>query len=160
MEALYIAKADELLTNADLKTQLKITALSTKHLQGLHSSTQEKVDILKEKADKLDLQIKLDKNRYIRPTLEKIEAIEKIQEKQHAQIDEVLANQASQKAQLDEIQSSVELLLSLSLSLSLLLSDDAKKGEKVVKSKCSHTQILKKKDDKGDDNGNSDKSRV
>ena len=42
----HIAKADELLTNADLKTQLKITALSTKHLQGLHSSTHEKVDTL------------------------------------------------------------------------------------------------------------------
>ncbi|KAL8120247.1 hypothetical protein AgCh_017410 [Apium graveolens] len=109
----HIAKADELLTNADFKTQLKITALSTKHLQ----------------------------------------AIEKTQEKQHAQIDEVLANQASQKAQLDEIQSSVKLLLSL------LLPDDAKKGEKVVKSKCSPTQELKKKDDKGDDQGNSEKSR-
>ncbi|KAL8134557.1 hypothetical protein AgCh_009539 [Apium graveolens] len=149
----HIAKADELLTNADLKTQLKITALLTKHLQGLHSSTLEKVDTLKEHADKLDLQLKLDKNRYIRPTLEKIEAIEKIQEKQQTQIDEVLANQVSQNAQLEEIQSSVELLLSL------LLSDDAKKGEKVVKSKCSPTKILKKKDDKGDDQGNSDKSR-
>ncbi|KAL8103053.1 hypothetical protein AgCh_027549 [Apium graveolens] len=103
----HIAKADELLTNADLKTQLKITALSTKHLQ----------------------------------------------EKQHAQIAEVLANQVSQKAQLDEIQSSVELLLSL------LLPDDAKKVEKVVKSKYSPTEILKKKDDKSDDQGNSDKSR-
>ncbi|KAL8105349.1 hypothetical protein AgCh_029225 [Apium graveolens] len=116
----HIAKPDELLTNTDFKTQLKITALSTKHLQGLHSSTHEKVDTLKEKYDKLDLKIKLDKNRYIRPTLEKFEAIEKIQEKQQTQIDE---------------------------------------GEKVVKSKCSPTQILKKKDDKGDDQGNSDKSR-
>ncbi|KAL8108479.1 hypothetical protein AgCh_024798 [Apium graveolens] len=113
----HIAKADELLTNADLKTQLKITAL------------------------------------YIRPISEKVIAIEKTQEKQQAQIAEVLANQASQKAQLDEIQSSVELLHSL------LLPDDAKKGEKVVKSKCSPTQEPKKKDDKGDDQGNSEKSR-
>ncbi|KAL8120281.1 hypothetical protein AgCh_017442 [Apium graveolens] len=95
----HIAKADEFLTNANFKTQLKITALSTKHLQGLHTSTHEK------------------------------------------------------KAQLDEIQSSVELLLSL------LLLDDAKKGEKVVKSKCSPTQELKKNDDKSDDQGNSEKSR-
>ncbi|KAL8099904.1 hypothetical protein AgCh_032238 [Apium graveolens] len=109
----HIAKADEFLTNVDFKTQLKITALSTKHLQ----------------------------------------AIEKTQEEQQAQIAEVLANQASEKAQLDEIQSSVELLLSL------LLPDDAKKGEMVVKSKCSPTQELKKKDDKGDDQGNSEKSR-
>ncbi|KAL8119211.1 hypothetical protein AgCh_016649 [Apium graveolens] len=108
----HITKDDELFTNVDFKTQLKITALSTKHLQGLHTSTHEK-----------------------------------------AQIAEVLANQASQKAQLDEIQSSVELFLSL------LLPDDAKKGEKVVKSKCSPTQELKKKDDKGDDQGNSKKSR-
>ncbi|KAL8149247.1 hypothetical protein AgCh_006306 [Apium graveolens] len=65
--------------------------------------------------------------------------------------DELLTN--ADKAQLEEIQSSVELLLSL------LLPDDAKKGEKVVKSKCSPTEILKKKDDKSDDQGNSDKSR-
>ncbi|KAL8089501.1 hypothetical protein AgCh_039102 [Apium graveolens] len=149
----HIAKADELLTNADFKTQIKITTLSTKQLQGLHTSTHEKVDTLREKADKLDLQIKLDKNRYIRPISEKVEAIEKTQEEQHAQIAEVLAKHASQKAQLDEIQSSVELFLSL------LLPDDAKKGEKVVKSKCSPTQELKKKDDKGDDQGNSEKSR-
>ncbi|KAL8126722.1 hypothetical protein AgCh_013845 [Apium graveolens] len=90
----------------------------------LHTSTHEKVDTLREKADKLDLQLKLDKNRYIRPISEKVEAIEKTQEKQQAQIAEVPANQAFQKAQLDEIQSSVELLLSL------LLFDDAKKGEK------------------------------
>ncbi|KAL8125273.1 hypothetical protein AgCh_012817 [Apium graveolens] len=119
----------------------------------LHTSTHEKVDTLREQADKLNLQIKLDKNRYIRPISEKVAAIEKTQEKQHAQIAEVLANQASQKAQLDEIQSSVELLLSL------LLPDDGKKGEKVVKSKCSPTQELKKKDDKGDDQGNFEKSR-
>ncbi|KAL8134518.1 hypothetical protein AgCh_009513 [Apium graveolens] len=107
----HIAKADELFTNDDFKTQLKITTLSTEHLQGVHTSTHEK-----------------------------------------AQIAEVLANQASQKAQLDEIQSSVELLLSL------LLPDDAKKGEKVVKSKCSPTYELKKKGDKGDEQGNSERA--
>ncbi|KAL8105196.1 hypothetical protein AgCh_029117 [Apium graveolens] len=84
---------------------------------------------------------------------EKVEAIEKTQEEQRAQIAEVLDNQASQKAQLDEIQSLVELLLSL------LLPNDSKKGEKVVKSKCSPTYELKKKDDEGDDQGNSEKSR-
>ncbi|KAL8101032.1 hypothetical protein AgCh_033059 [Apium graveolens] len=149
----HIVKADELLTNADFKTQLKITALSTKHLQVLHTSTHEKVDTLREQADKLDQVLKLDKHRYIRPISEKVTAIEKTQEKQQAQIAEVLVNQASQKAQLDEIQSSVELLLSL------LLPDDAKKGEKVVKSKCSPTQELKKKDDETDDQGNSEKSK-
>ena len=64
-----------------------------------------------------------------------------------------MANQASQQAQLNEIQSSVELLLSL------LLSDDVKKGEKIVKSKCSNDQILKKKDDEADDQGNPSKGR-
>ena len=99
------------------------------------------------------MQIKLDKTRIIRPTLENVEAIEKIQEKQQAQIAEVLQNQASQKAQLDEIQFSVELLLSL------LLPDDAKKGEKIVKFKCSNDQVLKKKDDEADDQGNPSKGR-
>ena len=120
----HVSKAD--LSNSDFKTQLKITALTTKSLQGLHSETQAKVDKLQESANKLDIQIKLDKTRIIKPTLEKVEAIEKTQEKQHAQISEVLANQASQQAQLNDIQSLVELLLSL------LLSDDAKKEEKIV----------------------------
>ena len=78
------------------------------------------------------METKLDKKRFIRPISEKVEAIEKAQEKQQAQISEVLANQASQQAQLNDIQSSAELLLSL------LLSDDAKKGEKLIKSKCSN----------------------
>ena len=120
----HIAKADELLTNSDFMTQLKVTALSTKNLQCLHSATQEKVDKLLEKAEKLDMETKLDKKRFIRPISEKVEAIEKVQEKQQAQITEVLQNQASQKAQLDEIQSSVELFLSL------LLPNDAKKGRR------------------------------
>ncbi|KAL8104425.1 hypothetical protein AgCh_028585 [Apium graveolens] len=149
----HIAKADELMTSTDFKTQLKITALTTKSLQGLQSETQAKVDKLQESANKLDMQIKLDKTRIIRPTLEKVEVIEKAQEKQQAQISEVLANQASQQAQLNNIQSLVELLLLL------LLSDDAKKGEKIVKSKCSNDQILKKKDDEADDQGNPSKGR-
>ena len=94
----HIAEADELLTNVDFKTQLKITALSTKHLQSLHTATHEKVDTLREQANKLDQVLKPDKNRYIRPISEKVVAIEKNQEKQQAQIAEVLANQASQKA--------------------------------------------------------------
>ncbi|KAL8104821.1 hypothetical protein AgCh_028845 [Apium graveolens] len=123
----HASKADELLSNSDFKTQLKITSLSTKHLQGLHSQTQEKVDKLLEKADKLEMETKLDKKKFIRPI--------------------------SEKAQLNEIQTSVELLLSL------LLSDDAKKGEKIVKSKCSDDQILKKTDDETDDQGNPSQGR-
>ncbi|KAL8125875.1 hypothetical protein AgCh_013251 [Apium graveolens] len=96
---------------------------------------------------------KLDKKRFIRPIQEKLEASELVQSQQQAQLDEVLQNQDAQQTQLNEIQSLVELLLSL------LVTDDAKKGEKVVKSKCSPIKILKKKDDHGDDQGNSDKSR-
>ncbi|KAL8089399.1 hypothetical protein AgCh_039010 [Apium graveolens] len=132
----HISKADELLTNSDFKQQLKVTALSTKNLQGLHSKTHEKVDKLQESADKLDLMLKLDKNRFIRPIQEKVEAIEQVQEKQQAQLDEVLQNQASQQNQLNEIQSTQayqqnqlnEIQSSVELLLSLLLSDDAKKG--------------------------------
>ena len=82
-----------------------------------------------------------------------MDAIELVQDKQHAQLDEVLQNQAAQQTQLNEIQSSVELLLSL------LLTDDAKKGEKVVKSKCSIGKALKKKDDSEDDQGNPSKGK-
>ena len=71
------------------------------------------------------------------------------QEKQQSQIDDILKNQASQQSQLDEIQASVELLVFL------LLPADAKKGEKVIKSKCKTDQTLKGKDDEKDDQGNS-----
>ncbi|KAL8114345.1 hypothetical protein AgCh_021266 [Apium graveolens] len=54
---------------------------------------------------------------------------------------------------------SSSLTRTVELLLSLLLPDDAKKREKVVKSKCSATYELKKKDDKGDDQGISEKSR-
>ena len=54
---------------------------------------------------------------------------------------------------MNEIQTSIELLFSL------LLSDDAKKGEKIVKSKCSDDQILKKTDDETDDQGNPSQGR-
>ena len=54
---------------------------------------------------------------------------------------------------MNKIQSSVELLVFI------LLPDDAKKGEKVDKSICSKDLILKKRDDTGDDQGNSEKGR-
>ncbi|KAL8115625.1 hypothetical protein AgCh_022215 [Apium graveolens] len=73
--------------------------------------------------------------------------IEKTQEKQQSQIDDILKNQSSQQSQLNEIQASVELLVSL------LLPADAKKGEKVIKSKCKTDKTLKGKDDEKDDQG-------
>ncbi|KAL8132948.1 hypothetical protein AgCh_008427 [Apium graveolens] len=76
-----------------------------------------------------------------------------LREKQQDQIYEILKNQASQQTQLNEIQSSVELLVSL------LLPVDAKKGEKVIKSKCKSIQTLKGKDDENEDQGNSERSR-
>ncbi|KAL8091512.1 hypothetical protein AgCh_033945 [Apium graveolens] len=112
----HLAKADEMMINEDFKTQLRVTALSTRHLQGQHSTTH-------------------------------------VKEKQHTQIEETLKNQASHQNQLNEIQSSVELLVSL------LLPADAKKGEKVIKSKCKPIQTLKGKDDGNDDQGNSNKGR-
>ena len=48
-------------------------------------------------------------------------------------------------AKLDAIANSVELLTSV------LISDDAKKGEKIVPVKCKPTLILKNKDDAPDD---------
>ncbi|KAL8090662.1 hypothetical protein AgCh_039917 [Apium graveolens] len=151
--AKHLDKDDEMLVNDDFKAQLRVTALSTRNLQGQHSITQTKVNKIQETLIQKDINFILDKNRFFKPAFNKVEAIEKAQEKQQAQIAEVLKNQASQQIQLKEFQSSVELLLSL------LLPDDAKKGEKVVKSKCSTDLALKKKDDGNDDQGNSEKGR-
>ena len=102
-----------------ISRQLKVTALSTKNLQGLHSATHEKVDKLLEKAENLDMETKLDKKRFIRPISEKVEAIEKIQEQQQSQITEVLQNQASQK--LNWMKSNLQLnFFSLSYFLMML----------------------------------------
>ncbi|KAL8094300.1 hypothetical protein AgCh_035994 [Apium graveolens] len=92
---------------------------------------------------------KLDKKKFFQPTIDRVAYIEKTQEKQQAQIDQILTNQASQQSQLTEIQTSVELLISL------LLPADAKKGEKVIKSKCKTNKSLQGKDDGKDDQGNS-----
>ncbi|KAL8118489.1 hypothetical protein AgCh_016131 [Apium graveolens] len=120
----HLAKADEMLVNDDFKIQLRVTALSTRHLQGQQSVTQAKVDKIQKSLNQQDTVVKLDKKLFFKPTFDKIANIEKTQEKQQAQIDEILKNQASHQNQLNEIQSSVELLVSL------LLPTDAKKGEK------------------------------
>ncbi|KAL8103743.1 hypothetical protein AgCh_028081 [Apium graveolens] len=100
-----------------------------------------------------DINVKLEKNRFFKPAFDRIAYIDKTQEKQLTQIDEILKNQASQQIKLNEIQSSVELLVSL------LLPADAKKGEKVIKSKYKSIQTLKGNDDGNDDHGNSYKGR-
>ncbi|KAL8147825.1 hypothetical protein AgCh_005225 [Apium graveolens] len=57
----HLAKADEMLINDDFKAQLRVTALSTRHLQGQHSTTHAKT--LKGKDDKNDDQGNSDKGR-------------------------------------------------------------------------------------------------
>ncbi|KAL8093226.1 hypothetical protein AgCh_035207 [Apium graveolens] len=145
----HLAKADEMLINDDFKTQLRVTALSTRHLQGQHSTTHAEVHKIQEALLKQGTTMKLEKKSFFKPTFDRVAYIEKTQEKQQSQIDEILKNQASQQSQLDEIQSSVELLVSL------LLPADAKKGEKVIKSKYKIVKTLKGKDDEKDDQGNS-----
>ncbi|KAL8134537.1 hypothetical protein AgCh_009526 [Apium graveolens] len=145
----HLTKADEMLNSDDFKTQLRVTALSTKHLQGLHSNTHAELHKIQENFIKQEQVWKIDKKKFFQPTIDRIAYIEKTQEKQQAQIDQILTNQASQQSQLTEIQTSVELLISL------LLPADAKKGEKVIKSKCKTNKTLQGKDDGKDDQGNS-----
>ncbi|KAL8119762.1 hypothetical protein AgCh_017026 [Apium graveolens] len=142
-----------MLINDDFKAQLRVTALSTMHLQGQHSITHDKVNKIQESLIQQDMNVKLEKNRFFKPAFDRIGYIEKTQEQQQAQIYDILKNQAAQQTQLNEIQSSVELLVSL------LLPANAKKGEKVIKSKCKSIQPLKGKDDGNDDQGNSEKGR-
>ncbi|KAL8107130.1 hypothetical protein AgCh_023792 [Apium graveolens] len=145
----HLTKADEMLNSDDFKTQLRVTALSTKHLQGLHSTTHAEIHKIQENFIKQEQVWKLDKKKFFQPSMDRIAYIEKTQDRQQAQIDKIMQNQASQQSQLTEIQSSVELLISL------LLPADAKKGEKVIKSKCKDDKTLQGKDDEKDDQGNS-----
>lgn len=75
----HIAKADELLTNPDFKTQLKVTALSTKTLQCLHSQTHSKVNNLQDSTNKLDSMLEIHMKKTIRPTFAMVQEIEKAQ---------------------------------------------------------------------------------
>ncbi|KAL8146507.1 hypothetical protein AgCh_004291 [Apium graveolens] len=149
----HLTKADEMLNTDDFKTQLRVTALSTKHLQSLHSTTHAELHHLREEFMKQEQVQKIDKKKFFQPTFDRVAYIEKTQENQQAQIDDILQNQASQHSQLNEIQASVELLVSL------LLPTNAKKGEKVIKSKCKTDKTLKGKDDEKDDQGNSGMGR-
>ncbi|KAL8147046.1 hypothetical protein AgCh_004677 [Apium graveolens] len=149
----HLTKADEMFNSDDFKTQLRVTALSTKHLQGLHSTTHAELYKIQEEFIKHDQIQKIDKKKFFQPTFDRIAYIEKTQEKQQALIDDILKNQASQQSQLTEIQASVELLVSL------LRPADAKKGERVIKSKYKTAKTLKGKDDEKDDQGNSGMGR-
>ncbi|KAL8155258.1 hypothetical protein AgCh_000581 [Apium graveolens] len=144
----HLTKADQMLITDDFKKQLRVTALSTKHLQGVHSTTHADIHKIQEELMKQEQVQKIDKKKFFQPTFDRVAYIEKTQEKQQAQIDDILKNQASQQSQLNEIQASVEFLVSL------LLPADAKKGEKVIKSKCKTDKTLKGKDDEKDDQGN------
>ncbi|KAL8157879.1 hypothetical protein AgCh_002553 [Apium graveolens] len=149
----HLTKADDMLNSDDFKTQLRVTALSTKHLQALHSTTHAELHKIQEEFIKQEQVWKINKKKFFQPTFDRIAYIEKTQDHQQAQIDDILKNQASQQSQLTEIQSSVELFISL------LLPADAKKGEKVIKSKCKTDKTLTGKDDEKDDQGNPGMSR-
>ncbi|KAL8119347.1 hypothetical protein AgCh_016755 [Apium graveolens] len=179
----HLAKADEMLMNDDFKAQLRVTALSTWHLQGQHSITQAKVNKIQETLIQQDMNVKLEKNRFLSHPLTALGIAWEISVSFPFQLDSTswwsrinkfllgergnelyvseswisselgVANQAAQQDQLNEIQNSVELLVSL------LLPDDARKGEKVTKSKFKIDQPLKGKDDDNEDQGNSERGR-
>ena len=85
-----------MLINDDFKAQLRVTALSTRHLQGQHSLTQANVDKIQDLLTTQDMNVALDKKKFFRPSFGRIEYIEKTQEEQQAQISEILKNQAAQ----------------------------------------------------------------
>ena len=61
----HLAKANEMLVNDDFKAQLRVTALSTRNLQGQHSITQAKVNKIQETLIQQDMNVKLEKNRFL-----------------------------------------------------------------------------------------------
>ena len=86
----HLAKADDMLMNDDFKAQLRVTTLSTRHLQGQHSDTQAKVDKLQDSVTRQDMNFNLDKKKFFKPAFDRIEYIEKEQEKQKDQLYDIL----------------------------------------------------------------------
>ena len=94
------------------------------------------IDRLRDDISLRELNLHHEKSKYV--------SLLKEQEGFNKRLATVEANQVAMSAKLDAIANSVELLTSV------LIPDDAKKGEKVVPVKCKPTQTLTKKDDAAD----------
>ncbi|KAK1361759.1 hypothetical protein POM88_046233 [Heracleum sosnowskyi] len=132
----FVTKSAESIANPELLTHLKATIVQVKSLHNRFDETQKSVTGLRNDVVARDMSLKQDKTMLL--TLVKDQEILK------NRLTKVEDNQTLMSDKLDSIAASLELLTSV------LIPDDVKKGERVLKDKCKKSQTLSRQDDSTD----------
>ncbi|KAK1394729.1 hypothetical protein POM88_013785 [Heracleum sosnowskyi] len=132
----FVTKSAASITNPELLTHLKATIVQVKSLHNRFDETQKSVIGLRNDVVVRDMSLKQDKSMLL--------TLVKDQEVLKNRLTKVEDNQTVMSDKLDSIAASLELLTSV------LIPDDVKKGERVLKDKCKKSQTLSRQDDSTD----------
>ncbi|KAK1393573.1 hypothetical protein POM88_012629 [Heracleum sosnowskyi] len=132
----FVTNSAASITNPELLTHLKATIVQVKSLHNRFDETQKSVTGLRNDVVARDMSLKQDKSMLL--------TLVKDQEVLKNRLTKVEDNQTVMSDKLDSIAASIELLTSV------LLQDDVKKGERVLKDKCKKSQTLSRQDDSTD----------
>lgn len=128
----HLITAKNAIKNHELLDHLMTSTFMMKSLHSDQTKTQTAVDSIKTTFDEVKAKHDYGLKKILRPIIERQDMIEKEQEKM--------------SGQLKEVQNSLELFVSL------ILGDDAEKGEKLLPSKCT-PELTMPKDDGASDGG-------
>ncbi|KAK1402493.1 hypothetical protein POM88_002098 [Heracleum sosnowskyi] len=132
----FMTKSADSITNPELLTHLKATIVQVKSLHNHFDETQKSVTGLRNDVVVRDMSLKQDKSMLL--------TLVKDQEVIKNRLSKVEENQTVMSDKLDSIATSLELLTSV------LIPDDVKKGERILKDKCKKSQTLSRRDDSTD----------
>ncbi|KAL8103385.1 hypothetical protein AgCh_027814 [Apium graveolens] len=136
---MHLEITEQKIKNPDMLNHLKASNLVVRSLHTTQEATTSQINQIKESLTASRLTTHQEIQKQIAPIVFRQTAIEAIQAR-------LEAKQAQMSTQLIEVQNSMELILSL------LLGDDLKKGEKIIKSKCKQL-TLTDTDDENPDGG-------
>ncbi|KAK1401154.1 hypothetical protein POM88_000759 [Heracleum sosnowskyi] len=139
----FLGDSVKTISTPDILTSLKATVIQIKSLHNRFDESHKEVTALRNEVGLRDLTPKNDRTYYNSMFKKQAKDSDDIQKR----LGKVEDNQTAMSAQLTSISNAIELLTSV------LLSDDAKKGESVPSDKCKDTQTLRRRDD-GNDGGN------
>ncbi|KAK1397655.1 hypothetical protein POM88_007518 [Heracleum sosnowskyi] len=139
----FLGDSVKTISNPDILTSLKATVIQIKSLHNRFDESHKEVTALRNEVGLRDLTLKNDRTYYNSMFKKQAKDSDDIQKR----LGKVEDNQTAMSAQLTSISNALELLISV------LLSDDVKKGESVPSDKCKDTQTLRRRDD-GNDGGN------
>ncbi|KAK1380647.1 hypothetical protein POM88_027391 [Heracleum sosnowskyi] len=132
----FVTKSAATITNSELLTHFKATIVQVKSLHNHFDETQKSVTGLRNDVVARDMSLKQDKSMLL--------SLVKDQDVLKNRLSKVEDNQIVMSDKLDSIAASLEFLTSV------LIPDDVKKGERVLKDKCKKSQTLSRQDDTTD----------